>query len=254
MNVKTSLFILYFIFAIFSLEGHVRPAEIDRETWTALEPYFLPEDHPIKSGLDLLFQNSLVLKDKNSLKAYGFKKLNERKSGMIVTSHPKLKGYKLKLFLQESPVQEWLSFLKRIQGAQHIQAYIDVHKLESMFKVPHKWLYPLPDTACQSDAAFPKHFLLVVEDMNISTPQSNVDYYKEVITKKRIRALHQLIQENLLIDSIFIDNIPSCLDGKIAFIDTEHFMISTYPMRWIYLLLALEPKKRLYLQRLIDGK
>lgn len=43
------------------------------------------------------------------------------------------------------------------------------------------------------------------------------------MNKEKLEALYTMLSENLLIDSTFIDNIPFSKDGRIAFIDTEHY-------------------------------
>src|SRR5205085_2684107 len=68
-----------------------------------------------------------------------------------------------------------------------------------------------------------KRYILVVEDMHLLSSSENADAYVLDMNKAKLNALYIMLTENLLIDSIFIDNIPFCKDGKIAFIDTEHF-------------------------------
>lgn len=249
---KKVIFIITYLFILLPLEGYQCPKAIDGQTWNQLKSYFLPENHPIKSKLDSIFQDFNLPKTKETLKDKGFKKFNLRKSGMIVCSHPKLKGYIIKLFPDGCPFQEWFPFIKRIQGSILIQAAIEANSYQSFFKVPKKWIYPLPHSNSRLETQ--RNFILVVEDMQLCPPSSNVEYYYSVISKKRLNALFTVITNNLLIDSIFIDNIPHCLDGKIAFIDTEHFLITSIPFRWDYLLSSLNNKRRTYLQGLIDGK
>lgn len=245
--------ILLLILLCSSLAGYQKPTGFSDETWAELSPYFLPEDHPAKSSLDRIFTSSRVLIDAQSAKNVGLILSKQRPSGMYVASHKHLKDHKLKLFLHSHPVPEWWSFRKRIEGAQAIRQSIVLHGFEHILKVPQKWLYPMPFTDFTEEIN-PRFFVLVVEDMHISPRLSYVNYYKANITKNTLLALFTVISENLLIDSVFPDNIPRCMDGKIAFVDTEHFMVENSRIRWEKLHQALNGSKRKYLQKLIDEK
>ncbi len=241
-------------FLVSSLEGYVRPFNFDPETWEMLSAYFLPEDHPIKEKLDKLFPDSTALDSIGKLKRAGFKHIKQRRSEMIVASHRKLKEYKVKLFLHSYPMPEWWFFKKRIEGAELIRAAIARHGFEHILKVPRKWIYPLPPAVLQKDPSTQKNFILIVEDMHIYAPNSNVTYFHTAILKEELKAIFTIINELQLIDSVYIDNIPRCLDQRFAFIDTEHYLVTDSPIPWQRLLAAIRSKRRPYLQALIEGK
>ncbi|MFA6915686.1 MAG: hypothetical protein WC222_04760 [Parachlamydiales bacterium] len=246
--------LLCFFLILFSqVIGYQRPEGISPELWDELSPYFLPQDHPSKSTLDTIFTSSKPLSDPASLKKIGLILSKPRKSGMYVASHKKLKEHKLKIFLHSHPAPEWWSFRRRIEGANLIRDAIIAHEYGERFKVPQKWLYPLPPTEIQTEGV-QKHFVLVVEDMHISAKLSNGNYYRNSIRRGTLFALYTLVQENLLIDSIHIDNIPRCMDGKIAFVDTEHYMVEDTPIKWFRLQENLSTSNKKYLQKILDGK
>lgn len=245
--------ILFLLLTITQVIGYQQPKDVSPDLWVELSPYFLPEDHPSKEILDKIFTSSSPLVDAQSLKKIGLILSKPRKSGMYVASHKKLKEYKLKIFLHSHPAPEWWSFRRRIEGANIIRNAIALHEYEERFKVPQKWLYPLPPTDIETEGA-KKYFVLVVEDMHISAKISNGNYYRNSMRKGTLFALYTLIQENLLIDSIHIDNVPRCMDGRLAFVDTEHYMVDDTPIKWFRLQENLSPSNKKYLQKLIDGK
>lgn len=247
------LFLFYSLLFPFFLNAYIKPAEIPDNDWEVLSPYFLPETHPIKAKLDQLIPDTSVLVDKSSLKKKGFYNLKERRSGMIVASHDKLKDYKLKIFLHNNPLPDYLLFLTRIQGAEMIRESINRHNFNHLMKVPQKWIYPVTPAFYPLRVPQTKFFVLVVEDMHTYPPQSNVVYYKEAVTREQIYALYTIINENNLFDSVYVDNIPMCMDQRIAFLDTEHFRSYTVPINWDRLLKNIRSKYRPYLQNLIHG-
>lgn len=253
MNKIITLLLTFFLCFAVSLEGYQRPNRVDSETWEMLTPYFLPEDHPIKPKLDAIFKSSHLLNSTLTLRDKGFKHIKQRRSEMVVASHPKLKGYKVKLFLNTFALPEWWFFKKRLEGAHLIQAAIDSHEYGDIMTVPKKWIYPLPETSFHIETPAIKNFILIVEDVHIYKNTTNAEYYRTAITKKELFALFTIIRELNLFDSVFIDNIPRCLDQRFAFIDTEHFHSFDSPIPWQRLLLALNSKRRDYLQGLIDG-
>jgi len=197
--------------------------QVPIDLWRSLEPYFLPENHSIKTKLDHLFKKRIT-SSKRSFEQAGFKSIKERKpTNIIIGRHPSLKGYILKLFLDTQPsLPEWKNWLARIEGARVVKEVIKANKL-THFDVPKKWIYPLPQTPLSAGELNRKQFILVVEDMNLMSWTENKRAYREKINSKRLTELFFLLSKCGLLDSVYIDNIPFNKKGKICFIDIEHY-------------------------------
>jgi len=195
-----------------------------------VRPYLLPDNHPAKKTLDSLFAKP-PLADENSFREAGFQFLQRFKPDEQIrcARHPRLKGYLVKTYLdsQKRVGKEERCWISRIKGAELIRQAIAKKNMQKAFKVPRKWIYLLP-----GNPTIPhRRFILIVEDMHILDWDSNKRAYYFQMSRKKMDALYQLITENRLIDSIYIDNIPFCKDGRIAFIDTEHFHVADMPLR-----------------------
>lgn len=229
---------------------YVKGPCVSDEIWQQVLPYLLPENHPAKAALDRIFSKKGLLKSKKDLKKAGFKLVKHDQNEMVIAKHEELKGYVIKAYLNSSPATDWALWRRRIQGAQLIQKSLDQHGYNHLMKVPKKWIYPLP----VQDELGGKNFILVAENMKILKGDENLLAFKEQMTPQMLDALYIVIKENLLIDSIYADNIPFSKDGRIAFIDTEHFNDTTQPLKLYRLAQFLSKKMHAYWdQLLING-
>lgn len=219
-------FIIFFIFFTNLFSEYKKSPFIAPETWETLKPYFLPEDKPIKAKLDKIFSKR-VSGSVATLDMAGFKILSikKRPGQPIVVKHPKLKGYVLKLFTDDLSVEnEWKDLEQRIIGAQIIQETISKFGYQHYFKVPQKWIYPLPASPEPRQGLTGKHFVLVAEDMKILSRKKNKKWWRSIVmTKELMQAIYNVYSDAGLYDCIYIENAPFCKDRKIAFIDTQHF-------------------------------
>lgn len=225
-----SLLLMLLSFRILAAD-YTKPDHVDQGMWTQLAPYFLPFDHPIKAKLDQIFSER-VIRNSTALKSAGFKKPQPRQySGTIVSKHPKLKGYIVKLYTDEMEIQEGPELLNRIIGARLAKDAIDRHGFQSLFVVPKKWIYPLPAEPAPETGHYRKNFILVAEDMMILNKGDNYRWWKSnAVTPKFLDALYVIVQEVGLDDSILPSNIPFCKNYKIAFIDTPIY--HRWPIRF----------------------
>lgn len=191
--------------------------------WYAVVPYFLPENHPIKPKLDRMFSADRVTQDSGHFKKAGFKRYRVRRNGMVASNHPELKGYFVKAFIDsDSTVKnDWERWIHRIQGAHSIRNYLVSHNYHNKFKVPNKWIYPLPVEPSPPPFYGRKNFILIAEDMQILTMEENKKKYKKAMSRHLLKAMYHIILDEGLFDSVYAFNMPFCKDGKIAFIDTE---------------------------------
>lgn len=220
------------------------------DIWEMLKPYFLPENHPIKSKLDKIFSQKRVTANKKSLEKSGFyvRRFKDEKN-FAVLFHDKLDDYALKIYTDEAVDDEWFNFLKRITGANIIKDAIARHNYGDLFTVPKKWIYPLPQNP-KSTGPHPKNFILVVEKFDIYTGSKNFDKWESsTITKQMLDALYVLLQEEGLNDCIYPFNVPYGKDGRIAFIDTEYY--HNWPIYFHKFTKYLSKSNRYYWERLI---
>lgn len=174
-------------------------------------------------------------------------------SKAYVVAHDKLKGYLLKIYVDNKlEIHTWENWLKRIQGAQAIQQAIDRYDYHHFFKVPNKWIYPLPIEPSASDKYHAKYFILVVEDMNILAQSANYMLWRSnLMTPALLDAIYVLLQEEGLCDNIYPFNFPFCEDGKIAFIDTECHHL--WPVKFDRLTKYFSRENRAYWKLLTDN-
>lgn len=222
MTFKTFLRSLLFFSAIsaFGYTNYAKHPEIDPMVWETMRPYFLPTSHPIKKKLDRLFSKSRILLNQQAVALAGFKTpVPTGFTHTIVSKHPKLKGYFVKMYTDDQQICDWCNWKKRIDGAKIIRDAIERHQYAKYFKVPKKWVYPLPLTS-HATGAYRKDFVLIAEDMDIYPNKGNVSRWKSM-KKKRLKAIFTLMNENGLDDSGLASNLPFSYDGTQAFVDTE---------------------------------
>lgn len=224
---------------------------VDVATWDRVKPYFLPIDHPIKTILDTIFQSDRVTLSRENFAAAGFT-LNAPKDpgNLVVGKHSLLQGYLVKAYLDNQYAFEWGNFIGRITGAESIQKCIEKHHYEDLFRVPKKWIYPLPldPSPPEEENYHRKNFILIVEEMPLLDHHQNAKAFKNKITPQILDALYVIIHEEGLIDSVFRGNIPFDSSGKLNFIDTEHHHLS--PIPYEHLTRYLSPEMQMYWQNL----
>lgn len=215
-----------------------------------LKPYLLPQDHPAKPILDKIFKKSRALTSLKTMMRAGFVNPKPRKfTHLIVTRHPDLPGYVIKAYLdaQRFPKNkpEHHFWLLRIKGARMIEKTIHKYGWENIFKVPKKWIYPLPRRPHPLPDLPAKHYILIEEDMEILNDKENrKEWESSAVSKELLSHLYKLLEKSGLHDCAKPDNIPFSKDGKIAFIDTQTF--EEWPVAYNKLDEYLKPKMRNY--------
>lgn len=214
--------------AMFSavLTGFERPEYIDEAVWNLATPHLIPEDHPIKAKLDSIFTKTRASSSEKSLRESGFRIRKGRKwDNVLVLQHKKLKGYVVKLYTDDQMgVNEWDALIRRATGAKLTQECIDRHDYNHLLVAPKKWIYPLPETPLANPQFQQKNFILIAEDMHILKGAANGQrWFGPTMDDDMLRAVFTVITEVGLVDTVFPDNMPFCADGRIAFVDTEHY-------------------------------
>lgn len=243
---------MYFSFTLICTLFLTSLLSVSPQVLERVKPYLLPEGHPAKKVLDQILEGKPLQNEASFRKAgFQFKPRTDPMRQMVCGKHPRLKGYLVKTYfdIHTNIGKEEFNWIQRIKGALQLRKEIKRHRFEHLMKVPKKWIYLLPD-----NPSIPRRrFVLVVEDMEILKRSANLSAYYFRMTREKLTALYTLITENLLIDSLYIDNIPFCKDGKIAFIDTEHYNATDQPLRLHLLTPSLCPPLAKHWQELIPN-
>lgn len=235
--------------------AYERHPSIDPTLWNSLAPYFLPENHPIKNKLDRIFTKSRAIEDLRSLHRAGFSTTKPRRwTRLVVTSHKKVPGYIFKLYLdsqrfhQKQPEHHF--WVLRIKGAQLIREEIKKRGLQEIYKVPKKWIYPLPVHPSPSQEARRKNFILVEQNMEIYPDSKNEKIWgSEKVTAPFLQTFYRFVSDLGLWDCAKPANAPFAKDGRIAFIDTQSFY--RWPVKYDRLTPFLSPPMQDYWNQLL---
>ena len=231
--------------------GYVKNERIDDAYWNQAQSYLLPFDHPVRQKLDAIFHKTRATTSIKTFSKAGFQYLPLRKwDNIIVAFHPKLKGYVVKVYLDDQIGISNQLLMQRIDGANSIKDAIKAFKAEKLCKAPNKWIYPLPEYPEAVSGLHEKFFILVEEDLQLVSASSNFKKWKSKVTKPQIKAVFNILQTVGLTDSVYITNIPFSKDGKIAFIDTEHH--HKWPIKFHRWMSFLSPEMGQYVVELIN--
>lgn len=234
-----------------------RPAYIRRSVWHAMHPHFLPIDHPLRAKLDNVFTKNRVTANSQTLTAHGFHGRPGNRAGQFshatVAYHDDFSGYVLKFFTDDSIYEDWPQLKKRVEGAKSLQLAIDRHGWGKWFKVPRKWIYPMPEfpTPQIIEGVPVKGFIVIAEDMMIYKRRHNYWRWQEQMTPEKLSAYACLVYEEGLLDSTLPFNVPFCCDGKVAFIDLEHNHL--WPIPFFKMKTYLHPKLQGFWEQLTSA-
>ena len=217
-------------------KSHYESPEVTDEIWNEVRPYLLPANHPAWPKLNRVFCKSRATQNSETFKRAGFKRYRPgRWSRVSASSHPEFNEYFIKAYCdcEVGIIYDWKKWIHRIKGAETIKACIVKYKLQSDFKVPRKWLYPLPKhpSPPKNPHYVRKNFILVCENMRIHEHDTNEKMYKKKMTHKLMNELYTVLQVCGLYDSVYCFNIPFCKDNRIAVIDTEYHHKWPVPFR-----------------------
>lgn len=250
--------LLFNCFCTHTLIPYEKPPKVSDKVWAEVSPYFLPEDDPASKTLMKILKKRRATLSPDSLKKSGFTSIQTQPYTKITTAkHPKLPSLFFKVYLDaQKPYKnkaDYAHWLARIRGALLIQAMIEKNNWHDTFKVPRKWIFPLPASPAPPSLFEGVHFILVEEDMQILTKDHNLSAWKSpLVTPSLLDRLYLLITTLGLSDCLVPKNIPFSIDNKIAFIDTETTM--SFPIRWGRFSSCLSPEMALYWDRIIREK
>lgn len=240
--------------------AQIKNSHVPREVWQLVEPYLMPESHPLKKKLDKLFSQSRVLSSRTTLVAAGFEdKKPEPVTKIIVTRHKEMKGYIFKIYTDDyldyhHGEPEHFTYIRRARGSKLIRDEIAKKGWQSTFKAPKKWIYALP---ASPDPLRPDHvrrnFILVEEEMDLlSKDKMKEKWQNGTMTKEHLDKLYYLTTRLGLRGCCKYDNVPICKDGKIAFVDTQSNL--RWPIAYNRLARVLKGDMLTYWQNLTQDK
>jgi hypothetical protein len=193
-----------------------------------MQPYVIPDTHPMKRRLDAIFLKIRATQDERTFFNCGFTPISIRPcTHVYVASHSHLPGYLVKVYLdtelrQKMDKPSWKWLVKRCEGATAIRSVIKNKKLKH-FIVANKWIYPLPaKPEPPQDQEHTRHLaLLLVTDMDLVSAELNLHAWSHFITTEHLDELYAIISRAKG-SSYRPDNISYTHAGQFAFIDTEY--------------------------------
>lgn len=224
--------------------------------WQQVEPYLMPENHPLKRRLDKMFSQKRILSSLQTLIAAGFTATKAQShTKVIVSKHNAMKGYIFKIYTDDyrsyyRDEPEYITWILRARGASLVRQEVERLGWQAYFKAPKKWIYALPPFPTAKPGHLQKNFILVEEEMDI-LPRDEVKkkWRDGTITADHLNKLFFLVTRLGLRGGCKYDNIPICKDGRLAFIDTQNNL--RWPLPYERLFQVLQGDLRIQWQELI---
>ncbi len=182
----------------------------------------MPFDDPNSIDMAALFRDADMFESRRAWSAAGFHVIDRENNGKImVARHPAVRGLLFKKYTPEISLDaQRKNYERRAQGAAQLRSFFDSRRLVHV-AVPRKWIVELPRLFCRKE----KSHVLVVEQLDLlSDDQTKAAYQR--IDPAVLADLCVVLYRFRGLDSI-AKNIPFASDGRIAFIDTEHWDRST---------------------------
>jgi hypothetical protein len=175
-------------------------------------------------ALDLgaMFRDTRMFDSRGAWGAAGFTVFNRANNGKImVAHHSAAPGLLFKKYTSDVSQREQMqNFIRRREGAHRLRAFCDRQRLTRV-AVPHKWILELPERFSRKDTAY----ILVVEQLDVTSEDQTKKMYQQ-IDPDVLADLCAVLHEFRGMDSN-TKNLPFLSDGRVAFIDTEHWDRST---------------------------
>jgi len=162
-----------------------------------------------------LFQAPSMFDSRRNWAAAGFTVFDRHDEARImVARHTCAPGLLFKKYSNVVAVDQCRNYDARVEGADRLRIFIHAHALKHVV-VPQKRIVDLPSVHGQC-----KH-VLVVEELDLVNGHEIRNRYR-MIDETVLRELCCVLFRFRGLDSI-IDNVAFTIEGKLAFIDTEHW-------------------------------
>lgn len=176
---------------------------------------------PASSDLKKLFRDPDMFDSADDWSDAGFEIVRASDNKICVASHESADGYLFKKYVasgKRDDLKDQLdNYQTRIEGADRLRDLIGRERLRNVV-VPRKWLRELPSDF--GSRKQPSH-VLVVERLDVLGADESERRYGR-IDEGTLRDLCVALHSFRGLDSTS-KNVPFTADGRIAFIDTEHW-------------------------------
>ena len=173
------------------------------------------------SDFSRLFRDPRMFDSADAWHDAGFDILRASENKICVAGHPSVPGYLFKKYVRSgkrAALDDQLeNYRRRVEGARRLRALIADRHLRHVV-VPGKRLHELPDRF--SSHGHPSH-VLVVDRLDLLDTEETEHRYGR-IDDEALRELCIVLYAFRGLDST-AKNVPFTRDGKIAFVDTEHW-------------------------------
>ncbi len=178
----------------------------------------MPFDDPSSLDLRTLFRDAGMFESRRSWSAAGFWVFDRSNNGKImVARHPSVQGLLFKKYSSDMSQKDQLrNYERRVEGSDQLRSFVDRLRL-SHVSVPRKWLLELPRLSPRRETSY----VLVVEQLDLLSDEQTKAAYQRV-DPVVLKELCIVLFRFRGMDSI-AKNIPFASDGRIAFVDTEHW-------------------------------
>lgn len=235
-----------------------RRNHVPQEAWSIVEPYLIPENHPVKAKLDKIFKKSRAIRSLKSLDKAGFvNRFPPSHSKAVVIRHRDIPGYIFKIYTDDRLTYyrnepEYVTWMLRARGARLIRNEIKKQGWGAYFKAPKKWIYALPPKPEADKKHLQKNFILVENEMDLLGNDAILKKWRDgTITTQHLDMLFHLVNATGLRGGCKYDNIPICKDGRLAFIDTQNNL--RWPLPYERLYGVLPPNLKAHWEALVDS-
>ena len=177
-------------------------------------------DDPARLDLSALFRDEDMFDSRRSWSNAGFRVIERSNNGKImVARHPSVQGLLFKKYTSDIDEKDQTkNYERRLEGANRLRAFADSRRLGSIV-VPRKWILELPRPFSRGS------HVLVAEQLDLLSDDQTKAAYRR-IDPTVLGALCFMLFQFRGMDSI-AKNLPFVADGRIGFIDTEHWDRST---------------------------
>ena len=176
---------------------------------------------PSSFNLGALFRDPNMFESADDWSDAGFEILRASDNKITVASHASVPGYLFKKYVssgkRESPDDQLRNYETRLEGSRRLRALIDDKRLRNV-AAPRKWLRTLPPEFWSRGQ---QTHILVVDRLNLLDDDESERAY-ERIEEGVLRDLCVALFAFRGLDST-TQNLPFTTDGRVAFIDTEHW-------------------------------
>jgi hypothetical protein len=176
----------------------------------------LPFVDPAALDLKALFSDKHMFVSRRSWSAMGFQVLDRADNGKImVAAHPSAPGLLFKKYCDDKSLKDQrANYKRRVEGADRLRSFVDKQFLRHV-AVPRKQLLELPRPFSR------RAYILVVERLDLLNDEQTRAVYHD-LDPDILRELSVVLFHFRGMDSN-AKNVPLIADGRVAFIDTEHW-------------------------------